>query len=160
MRATWVFTAAVRRVRTLAGLSLLALPALALGACGGGSSSTSTTTVGSGQPLSKPQLIAAANAICLQGDKAINRAQAQQFASGQPGAQQVTKFATSTGIPIIQDQIDGVRSLPAPPDPRFETILNAADQELAKVKADPSTFSDAAFAKTDKLAHAYGMPAC
>jgi len=53
-----------------------------------------------------------------------------------------------------------VRSLPAPPDPRFEAILNAADQELAKVKADPSTFSDAAFAKTDRLAHAYGMPAC
>ena len=53
-----------------------------------------------------------------------------------------------------------MRSLPAPPDPRFEAILNAADQELAKVKADPSAFSDAAFAKTDRLAHAYGMPAC
>lgn len=142
----------------LASLCLLSLPLVALTACGGGSSTT--TTGAQSQALSKPQLIAAANAICLQGDQAINRAQAQQLGGARPNAQQVARFATETGIPIIQRQIDGVRALPAPPDPRLQAILDTAEQELGKVKADPSQFGDAAFAKTDKLAHVYGLPAC
>ena len=135
---------------------------LVLTACGSNNNSTSTTAA-----LTKPQFLKQGNAICKKGNKQINQAGQKQFpkGSGKPTQAQITKFATGTVIPSVQSQIDGIRALGAPSgdEAKVKAIVDSAQADLDKSKKDPtlltSNKSDP-FAKTNKLAKAYGLTVC
>ena len=149
-----------RRFHGPAGVCLAVSAALFVGACGGGGGG-STTAAHGGTTVSKAEFDSAANAICKQGDRELTRTALRAFAGQNATASQREQYATRTGIPIVERMISKLRALPAPPNPdRFNAIFAAADQEIAAVKQNPSTFGDQAFARTDKLAHAYGLPDC
>ena len=88
----------------------LAAAGLIVAGCGSDSSSSTTSTTA----LTKSEFLAQGNAICAKGNKAINQAAQETFNKQQPSASQLNQFATQTLIPNIQQQIDGIKALPAP----------------------------------------------
>jgi hypothetical protein len=154
---------------------LFACGAVAAGivfAAGCGSSDNSTTTGASGASgaagaaLSKPQFIAKADAICKQGNQAINKAAHDTFTQGQkPSSAEIEKFATDTVIPSIQEQITAIRALPAPSgdEDQVKALLDAVQASLDKVKADPSLLTQqnsTAFDQANQMAKDYGLKVC
>jgi hypothetical protein len=138
--------------------------------CGGSDNSTTTGASGAsgaqGAALSKPAFIAKADAICKQGNQTINKAAHETFSQGQqPSSADVEKFATQTVVPSIQEQITAIRALPAPSgdEDQVNTILDAVQQDLDKVKADPSLLDQqngAVFDKANQMAQDYGLKVC
>ena len=143
---------------------LLALPLAAAGlivaGCGSDSSSSTTTAA-----LTKSEFLAQGNAICAKGDKAINQAAQETFKKQKPSTSQLNQFATQTLIPNIQQQINGIKALPAPSggEAQVTAIVTAAQAALDKGKADPQILvsnGQDPFAPVNKLANAYGLTKC
>jgi hypothetical protein len=143
---------------------------LALGAagCGGDDSTTeSSTAVDSTAALTsdKDAFVAKANQICTEGNKAIDTAGQQLYASGKPTEAETEKFATDVLIPAVQSQVTAIGQLPFPEgdEEQVTAILDAAQQGIDDAKADPASLLSAKadpFAEANKLASAYGMTAC
>jgi hypothetical protein len=142
------------------GLSLLAILSLALAitACGSSSSSDSTTTT-----LSKAEFLKQGNAICAKGNKQINQIASQTFPKNKkPTPAQVTQFTAQT-VPVIQQQIDGVKALGAPAgdSATVDQITSDAQASLDKVKKNPQAFLQGdPFKKANQESTAYGLTAC
>jgi hypothetical protein len=74
-------------------------------------------------------------------------------------------FAKATAIPSIQSQVDQVRKLkpPANDESTVKAIVNTAQSDLDKVKANPALLASNGpdpFADANRLAKAYGMTQC
>jgi hypothetical protein len=158
---------------------MLVIGALAVGlvVAGCGSSSSSSTSTGasgasgatgaSGTPLSKSEFVAKGNAICKQGNAALDKAGKSFFQSGQkPSQAEQDKFVTDTVIPNIQSQIDQIKALtpPSGDEDQVNAVTAAAQSALDKAKADPSLLiqqggSDP-FAHANDLANSYGLTEC
>jgi hypothetical protein len=138
---------------------------LVVAGCGASSSPSTAASTAATRDAASAASVAAfkktANAICLKGDDKINRTSAETFTSGRPTSKQLARYATATGIPILEHMITRLRALTPPAgDTRFTAMLDTADDQIAVVKEYPSIFGDRAFKKTDQLAHAYGLPDC
>lgn len=157
-------------MRTRIAIAVAAIAALAIAGCGGGSSTETTGASGAtgaqGAPLSKSEFLAKGNAICAKGDQEINAAAKKVLGQGAPSQADLDKFATSTLIPNIQQQIDGLKALPPPSgdEDQVNAILSAAQSALDKAKQDPSLLTQQGgsdpFAQANKLANAYGLTKC
>lgn len=146
--------------RLIGGLPLVAILAvgLVLGGCGSSKKSTTTTTAA---PLTKAEFVKQANAVCTKGTKQ-NAAAQKALGSKKPTQAQLATF-TKTFVPNVQGQIDAIREL-APPtadQAKVTAMLNIAQADLNKVKADPTAlFKGDLFANFAKLAHPYGLTSC
>lgn len=132
---------------------------LGIGAAGCGSSdSTDTTTTA----ITKSAFVAQANAICTKGNKVQSAAGAKLGKN--PSQAQFTAYTKDTVIPNIQGQIDSVRALGAPAgdEATVSHMLDLAQADLNKIKADPTLLQDNSdqFANFAKIAHPYGLTAC
>ena len=147
--------------RMVLALSLAAAGLIVAG-CGSDSSSSTTTAA-----LTKSEFLAKGNAICAKGNKEINQAANQTFQNNQkPSASEVNEFATKTLIPSIQEQINGIKALPAPSgdEAQVTAIVTGAQEALDKAKANPKLLTQNSstdpFADVNKLTNAYGLTKC
>jgi len=151
----------------IGGLACVAIMSvgLVLAACGSNNNSTSTTA------LTKAEFLKKGNAICKKGNQQINKAAHQTFTkkkypTGPPPQSVQKKFATDTLIPTVQGEIDGVKALGAPAgdEAQVKAIIDSAQSALDKGKADPTLLLQNGkkdpFAKSNKLANAYGLTVC
>lgn len=149
--------------RLTRGIAIAASLALVLAVAGCGSSSKSKSST---PTLTKAEFLKKGNAICKKGNREINQVANKTFGKGKkPSHAAMMKFATSTLIPSVQRQINGVKALGAPKgdEAKVKEIVNTAQAALDKGKKDPailvSNKSDP-FAKSNKLTKAYGLKAC
>ncbi len=123
-------------------------------AAGCGSSSDSTAT------LTKSQFLAQANAICSKGNRQL--ASAEKALGTQASSSQFKSYVADEWAPAVQDQIDGIEALDAPSADQdtVSNMLEIAQQDLNKVKSDPTSLTNESFASFAKLAHPYGLTEC
>jgi hypothetical protein len=169
------------RITTLLALALAA-GLIAVG-CGdddddAGTTSAATTTTteagatgvtgATGEPLSKDEFIAEADAICKAGDRDID-AEADEFfgQGGNPGAAEEEAFVVEVVIPNIQKQVDGISAL-APPEgdeDQVGAIVDAAQQAIDQLEEDPSAITGGGsgpdpFDEANQLAQDFGLQVC
>jgi hypothetical protein len=155
--------------RTLMVLAAIgAVAALVATGCGGDDDddgTTAATTGGEGGALSKAAFVTAADGVCAQGDKQIEKEAEQLFGGGgQPSAKEQEQFFADTVLPNIQSQIDGIRALTPPEgdEEQVTAILDAAQEAIDESEQDPSviTGGDDPFAEANRLAGEYGLKDC
>ena len=134
---------------------ILALSVLAAAGCGGGS----------GDRLSKAEFVEQGNAICAKYDGQIETAGQTAFASaGQPTEAEITAFAEDTLLPIVEKEIDELRSLSPPEEDEatVDEILDKAEAAADELSADPALLAsdEDPFEETNRLAGSYGLTAC
>ncbi len=142
---------------TLAVAAIAILIATAAG-CGGDSNPNGNP------PLSKRTFLFMGNAICRQGNGELNAAEHKKLPGGKPSEADVEAFVNSYFAPIIQKQIDDIRvvGLPQGSEDEVSQILDMAQEDLDKVKSDPSLLvgNIDPFASFKQLAHPYGLTKC
>jgi ABC-type lipoprotein release transport system permease subunit len=133
--------------------------ALALGAIGAGCGSSGDDS--STSDLTKAEWIAKADAICQQGNQAIEQAAQQQFGNLKPTAADLQQFASGTAIPNTQSQIDQIRALGAPSgdEDQVNKILDTVQGEIDQAKAS-GDLENSTFAEGNALAKQYGLKVC
>lgn len=150
----------IRRPIALMSVATALLFALGVAGCGSSSSSSDSTSTAA---ISKSEFLANGNAICTKGNAQTNAAANKTFDQKQPTQAQLTAFGTAQ-IPIIQRQIDQIRALgvPSGDEATVKQMLDLAQSDLDKIKADPATASSSkdVFANFAKIAHPYGLTAC
>jgi hypothetical protein len=117
---------------------------------------------------SKADFVKQADAICAKGDKEIDSAGQKEFggAKQEPSKAAITKFMKETAVPSVRRQVDAIKKLDPPKGDESEVkaITDAADAATAKIEANPILGTEEGpkdpFAKTDKLARAYGLKTC
>ena len=146
-------------------MMLTAILALLPVAAGCGSSKKRSTSAA--PALTKAEFLKRGNAICKQGNQQINRVARKLFPTrnARPSQAQLKKFATATLIPSVQSQINGVKALGAPKgdEAKVSAIITSAQAALDQGKKDPLLLVSSKhdpFAKTNKLAKAYGLTVC
>jgi hypothetical protein len=151
------------RLLTGAALAATLVVGLAAAGCGSSSSSSSKSTSSTATTaLTKTEFLAKANAICTQGNKQTDVANAK-LSKNSTQAQIAAAIKTTT-VPSIQAQIDGIRALGAPSGDQatVTNMLNLAQADLNKVKSNPTLLAGNTnpFADFAKVAHPYGLTAC
>ncbi|HET9153986.1 MAG TPA: hypothetical protein VFN85_07715 [Solirubrobacterales bacterium] len=154
--------------KTLMALSAaVAVLAILVAGCGGGSDSSSTEA--STSSLTKAEFVKEGNAICAKGSKEINEG-FEQFVEenglskkkAPPKAVQEEAVETVL-IPRIRKEVESIRAL-GPPDEEAEAVLDAAEAALEKGEEEPIQFlkeeSEGPFAKANKLSREYGLVKC
>jgi hypothetical protein len=142
-------------------IAIAAALVVGLGAagCGGGSDNPNGNP-----PLSKRTFLFMGNAICRQGNGRLSAAEHKVFGNKPPSEAKIADYVQTEFAPIVQRQIDDIRTvgLPAGTEDQVSQILDTAQQDLDKVKSDPSLLlnSPDAFASFKKLAHPYGLTKC
>jgi len=145
---------------------LLAATALVLmgAACGGDDDDGG----GGGEPLSQEEFLAQGNEICEEGDRKSEAAFEEIFGETEeePPAEEVEAFLRNEIIPIIEDQIDGLRGLTPPEDLQedFDAMLDDADTALEEVRdmsaEEIVSEQDDPFANVNSQAEELGLTAC
>ena len=149
-------------------LPLLALVAtagaLAIAGCGGGDASSSTTT---SPPLSKVEFIRRADALCRTGNEAAAAAAGEIFTTVEPPTGAALQQFAEAIVPALQKQVDGIAALspPAGDEDQVQAIVDAVQEGIDKVEADPSLLAQSAgsvnpFARANTLAKQYGLKVC
>jgi hypothetical protein len=152
----------MKRARRMATALVLSAATVSLAAgCGGDSADDTTATEAS---ISKSEFISQADAICKQGNQAINEA----FGAIPKGASrdELTAVVSDTVVNESQGMIDQIKALGAPQDDedQVDAILSAAQEATDSVVADPSQVVDRKapdpYAETNKLSDEYGLSEC
>jgi hypothetical protein len=137
--------------------ALLAVAMLALAGCGGDDEGS-----GSGEPLTKAEFLEQGNAVCAEGNEAIEAAGADLNQNSPP--EEIEAFASETLVPEIQGQIDGLRDLSPPEgdEDQVEAIIDAAQEANDQLEEDPSlvTSNEDPFNEANDLASEYGLEEC
>jgi hypothetical protein len=161
---------------------ITALPALVLAAgliaagCGddeddttAATPSSARTTAGAtgatGEPLSKEEFIAEADAICQAGDDEVDAAGQDFFREGgSPGKAEEKAFILQVVVPNVQKQLDQIAELTPPEgdEDEVQAILESAQQGIDKIEKDPSLLGTAEnpLDEGTKLAAEYGLEVC
>jgi hypothetical protein len=144
----------------------LAAAVLAIAGCGGDDETTTSETVSTtgGFSLSQDAFVDQANALCQAGNRSIAKAANATFTGQKPSQAQLEAYA-KVAVPAIQTQIDAIRALPAPEElqDQVKDFLDTAQDDLDKVKADPSLFAAGdtdPFANTNQAASELGLDEC
>jgi hypothetical protein len=149
-------------MKSRCGIAAIAIVgALAAAGCGSSSSSTTSTQAA----LTKKEFLAKGNAICKEGNQAINKAAHQTFGKQKPSKSQVQAFVTKTVIPSVQQQITGIKNLPQPAgdEAQVTKIVDDAQAALDKAKQNPTLLTQKGpgpFKQVNKETKAYGLTAC
>ena len=135
--------------------------------------SSTTTAAGAtgatgatGEPMTKDEFIAQADAVCKAGDKKIDAAANEVFSGGNPSQQEQEDFVTNDALPNIQDEVDGISALTPPEgdEEEVQAIIDAAQSAIDEATADPSALTeqgaDDPFAEANQLAKDYGLKVC
>jgi hypothetical protein len=159
-------------------LSVLALVAAGCGDDNNDTSTSTTTESGtsgatgatgaSGSALLPADFIAEADAVCAEGDEAIDAEAEKLFGDGdEPSQEDQVAFVTDVVLPNIQEQLDGLEALDPPEEgaEEFATLIDDANAALDEIEADPAAFvesggGDGPFAEVNKQAQALGLKDC
>jgi hypothetical protein len=138
--------------------AVLATSAIAAAGCGGSDDNDSGLKT---SDLSKSEWIAKADQICAESDEGIER-QAGEFFKGKPTPETQAQFVQQAVIPGIESANSQIRELGAPEgdEDQVQAMLDAADEGLAKVKADPSALERGALDPGSALSRQYGLKVC
>jgi hypothetical protein len=123
------------------------------------------TAVATGEPLSKEEFVAQADAICEAGDEDIGAAAEDLFSGGaNPGQAEEEAFVTETLVPGVQDQIDQIRGLSPPEgdEEQIDAFLDAAQEGVDELEENPSLSGTSRdpLNEAAKLAREYGLQVC
>jgi len=146
------------------------------GGSGGGSSSDETSSGDEAGSLSKAEFIKQADAICKEGSEEVRTEFATYLKENkikEIGEGNESKAETEgrieevieAAIPTLQQQLDGIRELAAPPadEAQVNAYLEAAEEGIEKGEEDPVelfTATEKVLAKSDKLAKEIGFKVC
>ena len=110
----------------LAGLGAALLVLLAFAGCGGDE-----------HELSKDEFVDQANAVCTEGNEALDAAFSTAFPDGDPSDEDVKAFMDDTVLPGIRAQIDEIRALGSPDEiaDDVESFLDGTDARLDEIGA-------------------------
>jgi hypothetical protein len=158
--ALWTRIGRRTRWALLGVIGIAAIVVAIVVAVGGGGSSTPA--------LSKSQFLAQGNAICANGTAALIHAWKAKFGndvkfgSSSVGPSQLQQFVDQTAVPNSQSQIAAIRALSPPTGDENEvkTILDTAEQDVKRLKNDPSLLRNSAAFASNNLATAYGLDQC
>jgi len=163
----------MKRKLARAAAALLLVAGLAVAGCGGDDeqkATTSTTAGISGGPLTKPQYIAAADAICKATSAKIGEGATKLRESAEKSGTipipQVTKFLTETSLPAYEEMLGQLRALkPVERDEKeIDRFIAALAGAIDTAKADPVKYSRNStadpFDAANKRAVDYGMKFC
>jgi hypothetical protein len=149
---------------------LAAFAAISMIAAGCGSSDDSTDSTSSSS-LTKAEFLKQGNAICAKGEKELNE-EFEKFAeeenlseNKQPTKAQLTKATEEVFLPIIKEQVEGIRELGAPSgeEEQVDEVVTAAEEALEEGEEDPASLvneKEDPFAEANKLATDYGLVKC
>lgn len=145
--------------RGICGVIAIALMVVAPAGCGSDKKDSSD------KAPTKAAFLKQGNAICRKGSREIDVAGKKIFAHGKPSAAELNEFATKTLIPGVQSQISGIEKLTPPKgdEAKVKAITDSAQAALNKGKAKPALLVSQKvdpFAKTNKMATAYGLKVC
>ena len=143
--------------------SVALLFAIAALVAGCGDDKESTESGGSDSPpLTKAEFLEQGNAVCAEGNEAIDAA-AADLNQNSP-QQEIEAFASETLVPEVQKQIDGLSELSPPEgdEAQVEAIIEAAQEANDQVEEDPSliTSNEDPFNEANDLASEYGLTEC
>lgn len=153
----------------VAKLSALTLSAVALAAAGCGGDDEASTTTGAQSFEDAASYRAAADKICRQSERELNKAAQSAFPdlgpNGEPSPDQAAEFATNVIVPDYQDQLDQLRALSPPSEDagQVEEILNTFERGIAEVENDPESIVQGpppAIEEAGNLARDYGFDDC
>lgn len=142
--------------RVTVGIVLVAFAMAGVAGCDDDDSTTSTET------LTKDEFVQQANAICAETGKEIDAAATEAQAAG--GDQEA--FITDTLAPAVESELAAIAALPVPAgeEDQIAAILDAANQGLDEVQADPTVLMGGGggdpFAEANELGDAYGLTEC
>jgi hypothetical protein len=162
----------VKVLFVLAGMSA----ALIVAGCGGSGNSTNgdlgEVTVETSS-LSKAEFMKRADAICktnkaqliheykLFVTSALAEAKSNSASKSDEKASQ-RKLVDTLVVPSFEKDIEEISALGAPKGDEQEitSLLDSLKKELERLQQDPSKVLDASFARTSKMAQAYGLSGC
>jgi hypothetical protein len=148
--------------------------ALGVAGCGGDDETSSTTTTSStsvgatgatgGEPLTKDEFIAQADAVCAAGDQTINAA--GQSLGQNPTEEQLTEVITGTVVPTISGEFDAIDALTPPEgdEDAIAELLASGRAAIEEITDNPERLyaagQDNPFAEVNQLAQDYGFKDC
>ena len=141
------------------------LAALILGGCGSDEENEDFSPVVA-EPLSKVEFLREADRICFASESRIEAAADDLVAGpGRPDPAEVERVAISIVVPALESEVRAIRAIGAPEgDAReIESILNATEDGIAAIEADPRGLLDgvpADLRRAERLAGAYGSQQC
>lgn len=134
--------------------------ALVVAGCGGGGSTSSAT------PLSKPQYVKQANAICKKGQQAREAAVNELAEETKPGAE-VGELPKSQIVEAVisplSNTVDELAALPAPKgeEKQVESIVGDYQKAVEEIEEDnEAAFNGEIFKEADEKATKYGLEDC
>jgi len=104
--------------------------------------------------------------LCRASSDELRAAAAHAFGQQRPTTAAWRAFMMGTALPIITRQLDGIAALPHAPaddDSSIAAIVKAGREAVAAATQDSTLLmpgSSAPFDTYDRLATAYGIPAC
>ncbi len=167
--------------KTRKSMALLAIVgALGFAGCGDDDDETTSTTTDSGTTgatgatgesgaaVLPADFIKEADAICAEGDEAIDAEAKKTFGGGgEPSNEEQEAFVTDVVVPNIQDQLDQLAELDPPEEgaEEFEALISDANAALDEVESDPAGLFESGggedpFADVNKQAKALGLTDC
>ncbi|MDQ3572964.1 MAG: hypothetical protein M3383_08915 [Actinomycetota bacterium] len=128
-----------------------------------------TGATGNTGPLSKPEFIAAADAICAESeDSEVDQLQELFPEIADPGdlnAGELQDLADEVVVPSLQAQLDQIRALTPPEgdEEEINAITDRLEEGIAEIQDDPSALSSGAgpsLKEASALAQDYGFEEC
>ena len=147
------------------------LSVLGVAGCGGGSSSSqASTNAAQKASLTKQEWVDKANGIChASSDKKARQTEAFYKAhgvSGSPNQRQREAMIAAVILPNVQERIEALDALPAPPGEEAEirAILRSMERGIHEAEAHPENLAipkqPIPFAESEHVAGAYGLLFC
>jgi hypothetical protein len=150
----------VKQAGVLAAL-LVALAVIVTG-CGGSSSTTAAIT--------KAEFVKKGNAICTAGNERVQKEVNSYIGKSglkegeEPSKAQDEELAETILLPSVSQEVEEIKALGIPSEEGegAEAVIESAEESIAKGEEDPAAVisSENTFAKTNKLAHDYGLTVC
>jgi hypothetical protein len=153
----------------IALLAALAAISMIVAGCGGGGDSSTDSTASSS--LTKSEFLKQGNAICAKGEKELSEkfdkfAEEENLSENKPPTEaQLAKASEEFFLPIITEQVEGIRALgpPSGEEQQVDEVLTAAEEGIEKAEEDPASLANEKedpFAEANELANEYGLVKC
>ena len=144
---------------------VLALGLVALAGCGGDDSENGDFSPVVADPLSKVEFLRQADQICFSSESRIEAAADDLLGQGEPDPAEVERIALNIAVPALEAEVRAIRALGAPEgdEAEVEAILEATEQGIAEIEADPRGLADGrppGLQEAQKLAERYGSQEC